>query len=244
MKSTRFLILSNLAGAAAFFAGAAQAIEINTLQLLSQPEFRLLAKDLGAVGSYKPLAPAGPLGITGFDLGVSVSAVTLESREVWRKAAAGGEVPSALPVLALRGAKGLPFGLDVGLSYSAIPTTGVSLLGGELKWAFIQGGVATPAVALRVSGAKLSGLSQLDFSSGGVDLSISKGFALITPYAGIGRVRSTSTPNGVATLRAEKISQSRVFAGANFNLGIADLLVEGDRTGGVGTASLKLGYRF
>ncbi len=102
----------------------------------------------------------------------------------------------------------------------------------------------TPAVALRLSGTRLNGVSQLDYSSNAFDVMISKGFPVVTPYGGIGSVHSKSKPNGVPTLASESVSQTRIFAGANFNLGIADLLVEGDRTGKVSTTSLRLGFRF
>ena len=67
----------------------AQAADLNTLQSLSQSEFRLLSEDLGAIVSFKPLIPSEPLGLTGFDIGLGVSGTAIENRGVWQKAAGG-----------------------------------------------------------------------------------------------------------------------------------------------------------
>ena len=82
------------------------AADLSSLQLLSQSEFRQLAQDLGAIASYKGLASATPLGVTGFDVATSLSWSSLTHREVWNKAAAGLGSPSGVPMPALRLAKG------------------------------------------------------------------------------------------------------------------------------------------
>jgi hypothetical protein len=75
-----------------------------------------------------------------------------------------------------------------------------------------------------------------------LELTVSKGFLNVTPYAGVGRVWGDLTPN-VSNLRQEKPSVNKVYAGLNFNLGIANLAAEIDRTGDNQTASVKLGFR-
>ena len=114
-------------------AAGAQATTLNPINLLStQSEFRLLTEDLGAASSYRMLAPATPLGLTGFDVSVGSTFTTLANRDVWRKAAAGASVPSMVPVPALRIAKGLPGGFDLGATYSTVPNSGASLVGAEV----------------------------------------------------------------------------------------------------------------
>src|SRR5467141_4619232 len=87
--------------------------DINNIQALSQPNFRLLSEDLGAALSYKPLTPTAPLGLTGFDVGVAVTATSIKNSAVLQKAGAGDH--STLPVPSLRVHKGLPLGVDVGV---------------------------------------------------------------------------------------------------------------------------------
>ena len=42
----------------------------------------------------------------------------------------------------------------------------------------------------------------------------------------------------------ENFTQSKVFAGANLNFGLANFALEGDKTGGATSYSLKMGFRW
>ncbi len=226
----------------------AMAANISTLGALGQAEFRTLSEDLGAALSYKPVTPAAPLGTTGFDMGIEVTQTdTSKSSQIWSKATGGGSTISKLYVPKLHIAKGLPFGIDVAAFYSRVPSTNISLYGGELRYAILQGGITQPAIGLRGSYTKLGGVDQLSFDTKGLDLSISKGFAMFTPYAGVGQVWVNSTGNvrgaGGVTL-SEKFTQGKVFVGANLNLGFSNLAAEWDKTGGIQSISMKLGFRF
>src|SRR6266540_3920045 len=116
---------------------SAVAGDIN-IQALSQPNFRLLSEDLGAALSYKPLTPTTPLGITGFDLGIAVTSTKLQNKAAFTTATAGAGDLSSIIVPSLRLNKGLPFGIDVGLMYSAVPSTNIKLVGGELRYAIVS----------------------------------------------------------------------------------------------------------
>ncbi len=102
----------------------------------------------------------------------------------------------------------------------------------------------TPAIGLRGSFTRLSGVDQLALNTNGLDISISKGFAMFTPYAGVGQVWVNSTANKAASLAAEKFSQGKAFIGANLNLGFSNLAAEWDKTGGIQSVSVKWGFRF
>ena len=237
-----FIRSALLSSAAACLAVSAHAANVNPL-LLTQPEFRLLSEDLGSVVSFKPMIPSESMGLTGFDIGIAVSGTRLQNRAVWEKAAAGGNVPSTLPVPALRVHKGLPFDIDIGVSLSKVPSSNIQIAGGELRWAFLPGGVATPAIALRASYSALSGVDNLSLETTGLDLSISKGFLFLTPYAGVGSVRVKSKPDGFG-LATETFTQGKVFAGVNMNFGLTNVVLEGDKTGQATSYGVKLGYRF
>ncbi|MGA9033740.1 MAG: hypothetical protein WB402_14590 [Sulfuricaulis sp.] len=71
--------LVSLAVMLAAITPAIAADSIDQINLLNQTEFRNLSEDLGAVASYKGVIPATPLGLTGFDIGVEVSATTLQN---------------------------------------------------------------------------------------------------------------------------------------------------------------------
>jgi hypothetical protein len=222
----------------------AAAADINQIQTLTQDDFHKLSQDLGAALSYKPLTPTTPLGITGFDIGLAVTATKIQNSAVLRKAGAGDH--STLPVPSLRLYKGLPLDLDVGVMVGAVPGTNVRLYGGELRYALVSGGAALPAVGVRGSYTKLTGVDQLDFNTQGVDLSISKGFLMFTPYAGVGKVWVASTPKGIPSSvpSKESLSLNKVFVGVNLNFGLVNLAFEGDRTGEASSYGAKLGFRF
>ena len=101
-----------------------------------------------------------------------------------------------------------------------------------------------PAIGIRGSYTKLAGVDQLDFNTKGVDLSISKGFTIFTPYAGVGKVWVASEPNGIPALSKESLSLNKVFVGINLNFGLTNLAFEGDRTGEATSYGAKLGFRF
>ena len=223
-------------------AAPAFAVDIDNLVNLSQGDFRKLSEDAGAAFSYHPKTPTEPLGITGFDVGLSLTLSTLANKDAWVRASSS-TVPDLVPIPTLRANKGLPMGIDVGLMYAMIPESNVKLWGGEARWAFIQGGIAEPAVGVRGSFTKLQGVNQLDMTTKGLDVSASKGFAMLTPYIGIGRVWVSSDPH-VLNLSREDFGLNRFFLGAGFNLLTFNLNAEFDRTGESTAYSLKAGIRF
>lgn len=237
MKAAWIALISLCANAAAF-----SAPNIDQLNLLDQQDFRLLSQDLSAVASYKGVIPAEPLGVTGFDFGLEVSGTRPARRDVWQRASSSS-VSSTVYVPKLHVHKGLPGGLDIGAFYSSVPGSDINLWGAELRYAILEGGVVQPAVSVRGTYTKLTGIDQLDFDTKGLELLLSKGFTVFTPYAGIGRVWTVSEPK-VANLSKEKFAKGKYFVGGNLNLGLVNVALEGDKTGGVTSYNVKLGFRF
>jgi len=235
------------AGVLLAVAGVAQAgDQLDTINLItSQDNFKKFSEDLGAALSYKALVPAEPLGITGFDVSVEVSSTALENKAIFDTACGGcGADNIIIPRLHVH--KGLPMNFDIGASYASVPNSNIKLSGLELSYANMEGGIATPAVATRLTYSKLTGVDQLDFQTMGVELSISKGFAMFTPYGGIGYNWVTSTPSGIASAvwQEEKFNQTKYFVGLNMNLGLINFAAEADQTGDAQTYSGKVGFRF
>lgn len=229
-------------GLLVLLAAPARAFDIDRLQNIGQADFRLLSEDLGAALSYHPQTPTEPLGITGFDLGLAVSMSRLSNKNAWGRASSDS-VPDYVPIPTLRFNKGLPLGFDFGLMYATVPGSDISLFGGEARWAFIRGGIAAPAVGVRGTYTKLTGVSQLDMSTKGLDISASKGFLMLTPYIGVGRTWITAEPH-VGTLTKEDFSLNKFFIGAGFKLLLFNMNAEVDRTGESTAYSLKAGIRF
>jgi hypothetical protein len=240
------LVLAPLAlGAMLLASPAAHAYKFDSLNLLaSQAEFKLLAEDLTGALAFKPMSPAEGLGVVGFDISASVGGTSLRSREVLKRAAGNSDdVPDTLPTASVRIQKGLPLDIDIGAAYTVIPGTSASAVSGEIKWAFTSGGTVTPALAVRAFYTRMSGLGDMKLQSQGLDLSISKGFVMATPYAGVGVVGSkASTESG--RWAKESYTQGRVFAGVNLNFALLNLAFEADKTGENTSVGMKAGWRF
>ncbi|MDO5101508.1 MAG: hypothetical protein Q4D91_01175 [Lautropia sp.] len=241
--SARVGLAAIVAAAGMAAVSQAQAADyLNSLELLSQDNFRSLSENVGSGISFKGIVPAEGLGITGFDINAFATAIEVKDRGLWRNASRGVEVDKWVPMTGVRLHKGLPGNVDVGGFYSQ-SSRDIKAYGGELRWAFIEGNTFLPAVAVRGSMSKLTGIDQLKLTTTGIDLSISKGILMFTPYAGIGKVWVQSTPQNVPGLKKESFSLNKAFIGLNINLGI-NLALEADRTGDVSSYSVKAGIRF
>ncbi len=224
-------------------ASCASGGELDRLQLLGQTEFRLVSEDLGSALSSKSYMPSAPLGVTGFDIGLNVTATSLEHHDLIERASSES-VPSTFALAQIRVMKGLPWDIDIGASYTFLPGTDIKYWGVEARYAILPGTLVLPAVSIRGSYTKLTGIDQLDLDTKGLDLSISKKILLVTPYAGAGYVWVTSTPKGVAGLGEESFSYPKLFAGVRANLLLASFTFEVDKTGDAFSYGLRVGIGF
>lgn len=221
------MLSSLIIGGTLLAASIAGARDIRFSSGLIQSQFKELSKEAGAALAYRNAAPAAPLGITGFDIGAEVSIIDIKKDSDYWRAALNNDSSSYLYIPSLRARKGLPFGIDVGAMYAYVPDSNVKLYGFEVSKAILEGTVVTPALGIRASYTKLAGVSDLDVQTVGIDANISKGFAIITPYAGAGLVwvdseakgalGSGTLPGGVR-LGEEKLWLPRGFAGARLTI--------------------------
>lgn len=231
----RSLALFLLACAAS---GPAFADDIRLQPTAVQADLQAVARDMVAAFSYKPLNPAEPLGVLGFRLDAVASYTETEDRGAWGRVT-GGDF-SNLPLLGLAVGKGLLLGLDVGAFAAQVVDSNAQLYGAEVRYAMVDGGLVTPAVGLRAAYTKLSGADDLDFSARSLDVSISKGFALLTPYAGVGRVWGRLDPDS-ATLSRADANENKLFAGLRVSLALIKVVLEADNTGDNTSYNLRVG---
>lgn len=214
----RSLLCGVVAAALALTVSPVQAADISFSKTISQDDFKSLSKEAGAALGYRNMAPATPLGISGFDIGVEASAISIDKNSSYWSAAFNNEAPSYLIIPKIRARKGLPLGIDVGAMYSYVPESNIKLYGAELSKSILDGSAATPAVGVRGTYTKLAGVNDLGLQTYGVDASVSKGFLFITPYAGAGMMWINSEAKGnlqskAPNLTKETISVPRVFGG-------------------------------
>ena len=118
--------------------------------------------------------------------------------------------------------------------------TNVRHHGFELRYALIDGSTTTPAVGLRASTTQLTNVDNLNIDTKGLDISVSKGFVMFTPYAGAGVVRVSGETSGLrssTTLNKFCVGVGMILLALNVN-------IEYDKTGDMPSYSAKLGLRF
>jgi hypothetical protein len=216
-------------------------LNCSMLSSTCQSDFREVAHDVAAALNYKPLGPAESSGITGIAVGLIGTYVSADS-EAWERLT--GVDVQGLGMAGIVARKGLPFDIDVGAFYAGVPGGGVSAYGGELRWALLGGGIAEPAIAVRGSFTRTSGIDDFDFDSYGLDVSVSKGFTILTPYIGYGYVWAEADPHDIAGLEKQEVEEGKLFVGARIGLGLLDITPEYERLGDRNVYNLLIGLSF
>ncbi|MCX8083570.1 MAG: hypothetical protein N3C60_01430 [Calditerrivibrio sp.] len=208
--------------------------------------FKDLAKDFGVALAFNPMAPAEPLGITGFDISAEITFTKIDdNKDYWKKAFKNEDVFPVIPVPRLHAMKGLPMGFDIGAMYSKVPGSDIQLWGIELKYAILSGTPLTPALAIRGAFSKLEGVDELDINTQQLDISISKGILFLTPYAGVTalRVNASESSKYVALDDVHEMIY-RAFAGVSITpFPFLNFTVEGS-VGHANQLGLKFGIRW
>ena len=189
-----------------------------------QAEFNAVVTEAGRLTAYRSMMPAEPGGWTGFDIGIAISGVEVEE-SLWQQFNVDED---ALAVPRLIARKGLPFNLDVGAFYAEVNDYDLSLYGVELQWAILDGTAATPALALRGSYTELDAAGEVEVTTTAADLVVSKGLAMLTPYAGIGIVNFDGEYTGAFPLGLEDFDddETRIFAGLQFAIALLNFSAE------------------
>lgn len=228
--------------------------DISFVQGITQDNFKSFSREVGSAISYKNVAPATPLGLTGFDIGAQVTFVDIRSDAAYWQAATGSKAPAVYVIPEVRARKGLPFGIDVGGVYSKVPDSNIQLYGVELSKALLEGGPVSPALGVRATYTSLAGVGDLDLQTVGLDATLSKGFFIMTPYVGGGAVwidgkargnlQALSTTLLGTPLKEEKFWQERFFGGIRVSpLPVFNVTAEVEYSG-VTTYSLKAAVGF
>lgn len=222
-------------------AGVTHAADFN-LQTPNQQDFHTVAGDLTAAFDDKALAPATPGGLLGFSVSAFGTYAPTKDSGAWQRLT--GTSVDAVGIVGLRASKGLPLGFDIGGFYTRVPGTDATVWGADARYAILEGSIATPAVSLRGSYTRASNTGDIDYRSYGTDLSISKGFLFLTPYAGVGYVRSETRADARFGLDRETLDQAKYFVGTSLKLLLVNATLEYERVGARNAFSLKAGFAF
>ncbi|MDM8557544.1 hypothetical protein [Candidatus Parabeggiatoa sp. HSG14] len=220
--------------------------DIKFTDKVTQEDFNNFVKELGTALLFNPNAPAEPLGIIGFDVSLETVITDISEDEAyWKKLIVDNAPNSYLAVPRLHVQKGLPFNIDVGAMYVVVPDTNIKLWGLEAKYAILEGTTITPAISIRASYSKLQGVDDVDLNTQSLDVLISKGVFMLTPYAGASIFKTNGSENSnLVTLRDVSENNYRLLAGIQFSP-LPLLSINGEISlGEVPQYGLKIGFRF
>ncbi|MDD3764191.1 MAG: hypothetical protein PHP86_12960 [Nevskiales bacterium] len=212
-----------------------------------QAAFEGAVEDISAALNYKALAPAEATGLLGIGIGAFMTYTPVENDDAWKQLT--GSNVDFVGMAGVSVAKGLPFGIDVGAFYTAVPDTSVKAYGAEIRYAILEGGIAEPALAVRGAYTGTSGIDDFDYEAYSLDVSLSKGFTFLTPYIGAGYVWATATPSGSVTeaplnLSEVEVDKSRIYAGLRIAFIPFELTPQYERQGDNSSYSLRFGFSF
>ena len=219
----------------------ARAAEFPSLGDLAQSEFRDFARDMGSVFSYKGVTPATPLGSLGLDVGLEITQTQLEHSRLFALAGSGDRSSLIVPKLHVH--KGLPANFDISAFVGGAAEIDAGVYGGALRWTYADAGLVYPAFGVRASGSSTTGMGDLKVTTAAVDLLVSKVFTALTPYLGVGTVRTKVSAAGTR-LSGERVDEARVFGGLNVNLVALNFAFEAEKMGDNVSLSAKVGWRF
>jgi hypothetical protein len=143
---------------------------------------------------FYPRHGAAPLGLIGFEVWADATYDPGFDEEPFNDSAISGDFTGGfLSVVRVGARKGLPGGIDLGLSYGRALEGDVKLVSADIQYAIFEGGLISPALSVRVTGTRTVDPAAYELNQYGAELLLSKGFPLVTPYVGAGLVRSEGT---------------------------------------------------
>ena len=233
-------LVVGVVAAAGSFTKSATANSFGDVRQLSQDAFLRLSNDLASVTALRALSPGVTLNLLGVDVGLEVGVTNVNADDVWKKAG-GGSAQVITPRVTLQ--KGLAAGFDIGASIGVAGGVGTQMIGGIVRYQLFDPGLVAPGVTLRLTANRELGATNVSFRSLGADFVVAKPLVVVTPYVGIGMLR-TSTNAAGTSLAGVTVNRTRTFVGFDTRLAFATVSVEAERIGDTTTVSSKIGLRF
>lgn len=193
-----------------------------------EAEFRLFHERFASAAYHYPRHGAKPLGLIGFEAYADIAIDREFDDEAFYPAVVSGDLPAdTLGVGRIGARKGLPGGFDLGVAYGRALDGDVELVSADLQWAILDGGAVTPALSLRLTGTQNIDSGPYELEQYGAEIFVSKGFAVLTPYAGVGYVwdEGTLTRSGGGSVSHDD-TRFVAYAGAVLNLLIPKIVAE------------------
>jgi hypothetical protein len=214
---------------------------------LTQTQWHTFTKQAGAMATFKSLAPATTLGKMNFRVAIDYSSSPVDQHDpawinTFTHPDADCPLGDAIRIPTIRAAMGVSDNMDFGCYWTTAPGANYGVVGGELKYAFLQESQRRPAAAMRASVSILTGVPDFNLNIYSVDLMTSKKFAGFAPYVGFRQ----SLAIGAETTSKVDLDQERLliaqgYAGVAYSVWKLNLAAEYD-VSFVNTFALVLGF--
>ena len=201
----------------------------------TQAEFAQFSRTIGQAIFATPVQPARATGVLGFDIGVAATLVKVDQNATWWRHAVpanndfltGGGYAAVPRLVAIKGLGPA----TISGTYAKVQNSDVKTYGGAIDIPIVRGSVVSPELALRGSYATISGVSDYDLKTYGLELFLSKGFGPIMPYGAIGKQRTNATgtvtpPTGTPFSLSDTSNINRYTAGVRISLLVPKIVVE------------------
>jgi len=193
-----------------------------------EADFREFNRRFAMAAYDYPRHGAAPLGLTGFDIYADAAVDQNFGDESFARTVLDDSLAGDALIVGRVGArKGLPGGINLGFAYARALETDVKLVSGDLQFAIIKGGTLTPALALRLTGTRTIDAGVYNLDQYGAEILLSKGFTVITPYVGVGVVRSKgSLDSSLGRTFEDSETRGTIYGGVTLSLLLPKITVE------------------
>ena len=211
----------------------------------SPEDFRAFHRRFSSDAYFYPRHGAAPLGLTGFEAYADATYDGDFDDESFNTTAVTGDYTGGFLSIARVGVrKGLPGGIDLGVSYGKALGGDVKLISAEIQYAIAKGGLVSPALSIRVTGTRTLDAQAYDLDQYGAEVLLSKGFAVVTPYIGAGIVHNRGKLDSPLGFSLEESDTRPVFfGGVTLSLLVPKIHIEVEK-GEALQAAVRVGIGF
>jgi hypothetical protein len=208
-------------------------------------DFEAFHRRFSSDAYFYPRHSAAPLGLIGFEVYADATYEDKFDDQSFNRTAVDGDYTGGFLSVARVGArKGLPGGVDLGLAYGKTLNGDVKLISAEIQYAILHGGLLEPALSVRVTGTRTVNAAAYELNQYGADVLLSKGFTVLTPYIGVGFIRSQGKlSRGLLGTFEDTETQGVAFAGVTLNLLLPKINFEVEKGEAV-QAAVRVGFGF
>ncbi len=215
---------------------------------LTQDQWKRFTRQVGEISSLKSMSSAETLGKKHFAITIESSSTPVDQHDLaWINTFTHPDEDCPLgdkvKIIDLRSKFGISDKIDIGVVWTTAPGSNYGMIGGDVKYAFLEETRKRPAAAVRVSYIALTGVPDFNLGIASVDLLASKKIAGISPYLGVREnfITGTETTPKV-DLNKESLLSTQGFIGVAYSIWKINLAAEYNISN-VNTFSVAIGFQ-